>query len=152
MAHGLRGWGFFGSGVRSFGNGPLEFFIGREGKDPVRYFTQFSVTELMVSEISRMGFDDFSLSQLKAIIVSCWRVAEKSLGIRDMALCPFELVHFGEVLDQILVGVKTVFDLAEIDDSSTGQLLPLVADDGVRKEAVADETDIRPHRTCGGVA
>jgi hypothetical protein len=44
---------------------------------------------------------------------------------------PTDLVHFGEIFDEVGVGVKTSLDLSEVDDEGPGKFSPFVFYDGM---------------------
>lgn len=48
-----------------------------------------------------------------------------------VALGPLELVEFGEVLDEILIGLEALGDLAKIDYSGSSEFIPNFADNGM---------------------
>lgn len=65
-----------------------------------------------------------------------------------MAVGPLESVHFGQVLDEILVGGERAGDFPQVNDDGSSEFTPHRLDDAMRDEAGANkEVVVRPSGT-----
>lgn len=78
-----------------------------------------------------MGFDDGLFGKVEAGFCRLVFVLEEVAGVGNVAFGPTYFVHLRKVLDKVVVSIEASLDLTEVDDQSTGKVLPLGFDNGV---------------------
>ena len=105
---------------------------GVEGVEIGTEYGERGTAEASVEVGGRVGFDDSLVGEFKMVVVGVFGWGKEVAGVGDVTLGPSDLVHFGEVLDEVVIATKLVVDLPEVDDQGAGKVLPEGFDNGVR--------------------
>jgi hypothetical protein len=108
------------------------FAVTFDCEETVGQFDEFSASESGEEILGRPSFDDRAI--LKTVgVFAFWGFVDKEAFARtDVTIGPAKVVHFAKILDKIDVALELIFDLSEIDDGGSGELIPETLGDGVR--------------------
>lgn len=98
--------------------------LGVEGKEVVSEEGESRTAKAGVEVGGGVGFDDGLIGEVQAFFLGEIFFREEVAGVGNVAFGPSDLVHLGEVFDQVGVGVEASLDLAEVDDEGSGKLFP----------------------------